>query len=205
MNDCISDYEQRIQSRSYFRYLIGLFVRWRNNLKYEKARRIARKNGAVIGEGVIMPISLAKKLNKNITIGNHVSIQTDKIDTRASVVIGDNVIIGKGTEIITGSHNIDSPDWEYKKYGLIIEDFVWIPTNVLILPSCRKISYGAVVSSGSVVEKNIESMSVVSGNPAREFKKRKCVHSNVIVESLLGGDYKIYKKAWNLRSMNKDN
>lgn len=37
-------------------------------------------------------------------------------------------------------------------------------------------------------------MSVVSGNPAKEFKKRKYVHSDLIVESLLGGDYKIYKK-----------
>ena len=36
-------------------------------------------------------------------------------------------------------------------------------------------------------------MSVVSGNPAKEFKKRICVHSDLIVESLLGGDYKIYK------------
>ena len=37
-------------------------------------------------------------------------------------------------------------------------------------------------------------MTVVSGNPAREFKKRKCVHSDLVVESLLGGDYNIYKK-----------
>lgn len=37
-------------------------------------------------------------------------------------------------------------------------------------------------------------MSVVGGNPAKEFKKRKCVHSNLIVESLLGGDYQIYKE-----------
>lgn len=43
-------------------------------------------------------------------------------------------------------------------------------------------------------------MSVVGGNPAKEFKKRQCVHKNLIVESLLGGDYKIYKetrKKWN--------
>ena len=49
------------------------------------------------------------------------------------------------------------------------------------------------MGSGSVVVRDIEPMSVVSGNPAKEFKKRGCVHSNLIVESLLGGDYKIYK------------
>lgn len=51
-----------------------------------------------------------------------------------------------------------------------------------------------VISSGSVVVKNVESMSVVGGNPAKKFKKRKCVHKNLVVESLLGGDYYTYKK-----------
>lgn len=194
-----TNYEKRIQDRSYLRYLIGLIVRFKNNIKYSFARSLAKRNGAQIGEGVIMSISLAKKMNSNCKIGNHVSIQTDQIDTRAPLHIGNHVVIGGGTKIITGSHNIDSLEWEYKKYGLFIEDYVWIPTNVLILPSCRNIKYGAVVGSGSVVVKNVESMSVISGNPAYEFKKRKCVHENIVVESLLGGDYYIYKKTWKER------
>jgi maltose O-acetyltransferase len=143
-----------------------------------------------------MPLSLALSANSNLTIGDHVSIQTDKIDLRSPVKIGSHVIIGSGTNIITTSHNIDSPDWELKNYGIEIEDYVWLPSDVLVLPSCRKIGYGAVVGSGSVVVKNIEPMSVVSGNPATEFKKRQCVHNDLIVESLLGGDYVIYKQTW---------
>ena len=186
-------YEQSIQDRSRLRYIIGLIARWKQNLKYARVRRIARKHGANIGEGVIMPLTLAKKANKNLTVGNHVSIKTDKIDLRSPVTIGNNVIIGYGTEIITTSHNIDSPEWEVKHYGITIEDYVWLPTNILVLPSCRHIGYGAVISSGSVIVKDIETMSVVGGNPAKEFKKRKCIHKNLVVESLLGGDYKIYK------------
>ena len=64
--------------------------------------------------------------------------------------------------------------------------------------NCRKTRFsdglGGVISSGSVVVKDVESMSVVGGNPAKEFKKRKCVHKNLVVESLLGGDYYTYKK-----------
>lgn len=187
-------YEQDVQSRSWLRYLLGLFVRWKQHFKYDKAVRIARKNGAKIGDGVIMPLSLARKANANLEIGNHVSIQTDMIDTRCPIKIGSNVIIGFGSEIITMSHNIDSLEWEHKSYGIEIEEFVWIPTKVLILPSCRKIGYGAVIGSGSVVVKDIEPMSVVGGNPAKEIKKRKCVHSSLVVESLLGGDYRVYKK-----------
>lgn len=172
----------------------GLIARWKQHFKYDKAVRIARKRGASIGENVVMPLSLAKAANSNLKIGDHVSIQTDKIDLRNPVTIGNHVIIGSETEIITTSHNIDSEEWEHKHYGLTIEDYVWIPTRVMILPSCRKIEYGGVVSSGSVVVKNVETMSVVGGNPAKEFKKRKCVHKNLVVESLLGGDYHTYKK-----------
>lgn len=187
-------YERNVQDRSTLRYIIGLVARWKQHFKYARAIRIARKRGATIGEGVIMPITLARKANKNLTIGNHVSIQTDQIDTRNPVTIGNHVIIGSGTNIITTSHNIDSPDWEHKGYGIEIEDYVWLPTNVMVLPSCRRIGYGAVVGSGSVVVHDVEPMSVVSGNPAKEIKKRKCVHSALIVESLLGGDYEIYKQ-----------
>jgi maltose O-acetyltransferase len=42
-------------------------------------------------------------------------------------------------------------------------------------------------------------MSVVGGNPAKEFKKRKCVHKDLVVGSLLGGDYEIYKQTWKRR------
>lgn len=195
-----SIYECSVQNRSILRYYIGLIVRWIQSYKYVKACKIARKNGATVGEGVVMPISLAKRANKNLKIGDHVSIQTDKIDLRSLVIIGSHVIIGSGTEIITTSHNIDSPNWEHKNYGITIEDYVWIPTNILILPSCRKIGYGAVVSSGSVVVKDVNNMAVVGGNPAIEFKKRKCVHSDLIVESLLGGDYKVYKQMRNRKS-----
>ena len=58
---------------------------------------------------------------------------------------------------------------------------------------------GGVISSGSVVVKNVEAMSVVGGNPAKEFKKRQCVHKNLVVESLLGGDYYTYKRARKLK------
>ena len=194
-NILFNKYELAVQNRSVVRYWIGLLIRWKQHWKYKRAVQIARKKGAVIGENVVMPISLAKKANANLVIGDHVSIQTDKIDLRSPVKIGSFVIIGSETEIITTSHNIDSIDWEHKSYGIVIEDYVWLPTGIMVLPSCRKIGYGAVVSSGSVVVRNVEAMSVVGGNPAKEFKKRTCVHSALVVESLLGGDYATYKAA----------
>ena len=134
MQDNRTLYEKNVQDRNTLRYYIGLIVRWKQNLKYIRARQIARKRGAKIGEGVIISIKFAKRANKNLSIGNHTSIQTDKIDLRNPVTIGSNVIIGAGVEIITTSHDIDSPDWEHKNYGIRIDDYVWIATNALILP-----------------------------------------------------------------------
>lgn len=203
-SDCRTMYEKHVQDRSWIKYILGLISRWKMKLIYEQARRIARKNGATIGDNSVISIKLAKRANKNLTIGDHSSIQTDDIDMRIPIKIGSHVIIGYGTEIITVSHNIDSPEWEHKYYGIEIDDYVWIPTKVLVLPSCRKIGRGAVIGSGSVVVKNVEPMSVVSGNPAKEFKKRKCVHSSLVVEHLLGGDFNIYKKTWNKRKKGKN-
>lgn len=77
-----SIYAEQIKNRSKLHFLKGLFARWLQHFKYAKAVRIARRNGATIGEGVIMPLSLARRANSNLKVGNHVSIQTDLIDLR---------------------------------------------------------------------------------------------------------------------------
>jgi acetyltransferase-like isoleucine patch superfamily enzyme len=197
MSIIVSNYEKNIRARSFFRYLVGLYPRYRKHLKCSKSIRIARRNGAIIGENVSMPLSLAKRANSNLVVGNNTSIQTDMIDLRSKVIIGNNVIIGSQVEIITASHNVDSVDWEHKYYGVEIEDFCWLATRALILPSCRKIGYGSVCAAGSVVVKNVEDMSIISGNPAKSIRRREVVHTDLCVESLLGNDYKAYFNAYN--------
>lgn len=73
----------------------GLISRYLSHIKYEYYVSIARRRGASIGHDVIITRKLAKKCNKNVKIGNHVSIETDKLDTRAPITIGDYVIIGR--------------------------------------------------------------------------------------------------------------
>jgi len=192
-------YELDIQNRSLFHYYLGIGARLKKYLYYSYSRYIARKKGANIGENTVLPLSLAKRANENLVIGKNSSIQTDLIDLRAKVIIGSNVIIGSGVEILTCSHAIDSPDWEFKSYGITIEDYVWIATRAFILPSCRSIAYGAVCAAGAVVAKDVESMNVISGNPAITIKDRKQVHANLVVSSLLGADLMIYKETFKNR------
>jgi maltose O-acetyltransferase len=194
-----TSYEKAIQGRTTWHFLKGYMIRYLSFLKHERARRIARKRGATIGENTVLPLSLAKKANSNLIVGHNTSINTDKIVLAAPVKIGNYVIIGSGVNILTGSHNINSPDFKTQLFGIEIEDYVWITTNVLVTPSCRRIEYGAVVSAGSVVLTNVEKMSIVVGNPAEYLVCRKQVHKDLVVESLLGGDFKEYIRAWKNR------
>lgn len=189
-------YYKRIRERTLIHFIKGLIPRLICYHKYKKFIKLANKKGAKIGENSIILKELAHKCNSNFELGNNSSIGSYKIDLRSPVKIGNNVIISNNSEIITTSHYIDSEEWEHKYYGLEIEDYVWIASNVLILPSCRKIGYGAVIGAGSVVVKDVPAMSVIGGNPAKVIKQRKCVHSKLIIPSLLSGDLKIYWNTW---------
>lgn len=193
-------YEKRVQQRTALKYILGLCARLKVYLFLQYVLFIARRRGAQIGMNSVISLSLAKKANNNLIIGNNCSIQTDLLDLRSKISIGNNVIIGSGVEILTCSHNIDSHEWEFKSYGIEIEDYVWIATRAFILPSCTKIGHGAVCAAGAVVAKNIEKMSVVSGNPAAHIRDRKQIHKNLVVESLLGADFIAYKNTWLLRN-----
>lgn len=196
METKVTNYQKDIQARTKIRYLKGLAARYLSYLRNGYIVRLARNNGATVGECVTMPYTLAKNANANLVIGNHTSIQTDRIDLRTLIKIGSHVIIGADVEIITSSHDVDSPDWEHKTYGLVIEDFVWLATRAFVLPSCRKIEYGAVCAAGSVVVQDVKSMAIVTGNPAKLLRLRKAVHSDLCVESMLGNDYLAYKAAY---------
>ena len=193
----MNKYVSNVKDRSAGRYLIGYCVRLCYNIKYALCRMIARRRGATIGEGCILNWKLAKRANKNLIVGDHCSIDSWDLDLRSPIEVGNHVIIGTDTKIITVSHNVDSKEWEAQYYGVKIGDYCWIPNNIIILPQCRHIGNGAVVGTGSVVTKDLDAMTIYGGNPARAIRRRENIHSELVVESLRGGDFSIYKSVRN--------
>lgn len=189
-------YQISIARRSKIRYLKGLLPRYMSHIRNAYIVWVARRRGATVGDCVTMPYKLAKKANSNLTVGNYSSIQTDLLDLRSRVEIGNHVIIGSDVEIITVSHEVDSPDWEHKYYGITIEDYCWLATRAFILPSCQRIERGAICAAGSVVARNVAAMEIVVGNPAKKLRMRKLVHTDLCVEGLLGNDYLAYVDAY---------
>lgn len=197
-NDPRTSYEKYVNKKSTLRYYLGLIYRWWLHRKYEKNVKIARKNGAIVGDNVYMTRAFANNCTNRTKIGSNVVIDANVlIGGGISLTIGDNVIIGKKVKFFLWGHNINSPAWEHyrKRGGLVIEDYVWICPYSIILPRVESIKRGAVVNTGSVLNDNVEAMQIVMGNPATVIGTRKCVHSELVVESLMNNDYKRYKEA----------
>jgi acetyltransferase-like isoleucine patch superfamily enzyme len=57
-----------------------------------------------------------------------------------------------------------------KTSPIIIEDHAWINANAIILRGVT-IGKGAIVAAGSVVVDNVDSFTLVAGNPAKKIKE----------------------------------
>lgn len=94
------------------------------------------------------------------------------------VVIGNYVMMGPDCVIHTINHSFSRTDIPMIQQGfgeeqkVIIEDDVWIGSNVIILPGVI-IGKGTVIGASSVVSKSIPEYSVVVGNPAKIIRNRK--------------------------------
>lgn len=79
--------------------------------------------------------------------------------------------IAHGTKIYTFGHNISSPKFETKGAHVVIEDNVFIFSNVMIMPGVT-IGDGEIVLPGSIVTKDVPPRKIVGGNPAKVIRDR---------------------------------
>ena len=110
----------------------------------------------------------------NIIIGNNSVINSKVLlDGRGgNIIIGNNVDIAREVNIWTLEHDPHDDYHRTKGGNVIIEDYVWIASRVTILPNV-KIGKGAVIASGAVVTKDVPSMAIVGGVPAKVIGTRK--------------------------------
>ncbi|WP_322971826.1 acyltransferase [Faecalibacter sp. LW9] len=114
----------------------------------------------------------------NIKIGNDVSINPFCIlYGHGNLTIGNNVRIANSSVFIPSNHNFqrtDIPIWHQGETskGIILEDDIWIGTNVKVLDGV-KISKGIIVGAGSVVTKSLnKEFGIYAGVPAKFIKYR---------------------------------
>lgn len=135
-------------------------------------RRFARGCRAFGDANALSPIKAQGDLSK-LQIGSHCAIGRIELMLHDSITIGDNVTINDGCSLITGSHDINHPDWRNTSRPIVVESYAWIATRVILLPGVT-IGEGAVVAAGAVVPRSVAPYTVVAGNPAKPVGKRDC-------------------------------
>jgi len=128
--------------------------------------------GYTIGDGASILPDFRVSEPSNVVIGCHTVVNNScRFDNRRKIIIGNNVSVSYGTIILTLGHDLDSPDFVEKGAEVVIEDYVWLCANCMIMPGVR-MKKGAVALAGSVVTTDVEAFVVVGGNPAKAVRMR---------------------------------
>ena len=114
--------------------------------------------------------------NQNLSVGHNCGFNGLIISGLGRVKIGDYFHSGTNILIMLGSHDYEYGDKipygsHYKPKNVIIDDFVWLGSNVIISGNVH-IGEGAIVAVGSVVVKDVPPYAIVGGNPAKVIKYR---------------------------------
>jgi acetyltransferase-like isoleucine patch superfamily enzyme len=113
------------------------------------------------------------ELGENSTIGALSNIRA----SGGKIIIGKNCLIAQNVSMIAAGHGIKKSDlivnqpWGNDKIDIVLHDDVWVGANSVILPGVE-IMKGAIIGAGSVVTKNVDEYSIVTGIPAKHLRYR---------------------------------
>ena len=115
--------------------------------------------------------------NGKIKLGDNVSINPFTVLYGiGDLIIGNDVRIAAHTVIIPANHNFsdhNQPIFKQgvSKKGIIIQNDVWIASNVTVLDGVT-IGKHSVIGAGSVVDEDVPDYVVAAGVPCKLIKKR---------------------------------
>ena len=149
---------------------------WMRRISIPRCWADIRLGGNVaLDDGVVIVIGGPAHADK-IVIGANTYVNRYTIfDAHRQLHVGERVMIGPHCYFTDADHStgpessVQAQPMRHKP--LIIEDEVWIGAHVTVLPGVR-IGKGAVLGAGSVVTRDIPSMAVAIGSPARVIRYR---------------------------------
>ncbi len=139
--------------------------------------QLLRLMGVKVGKNVKI-LGGSDILGRHMTICDGVFINRGcYFDLTGHLYIADNVGIGHGTTFITAKHEIGPPE---NRAGHVVKNLIsggsirlekgsWVAANVTVLSDVT-IGEGAVVATGAVVIKDVDSNIMVGGLPAKCIK-----------------------------------
>ncbi|MDV7132534.1 DapH/DapD/GlmU-related protein [Williamsia muralis] len=129
--------------------------------------RILRAFGAEIGTGVLIRHDVTIHWPWKLTIGDNSWIGEGAwILNLEPVVIGRNCCISQSVFLCTGSHDRNSPSFEFDNAPITIEDGAWVAARATVL---RGVTVGrhAVVGACALVSRDISEGVLVLASPSQ--------------------------------------
>lgn len=146
-----------------------------NSARFKTEKYYSSLNGLLgsVGEGSVIRGPVTCDYGTNVYIGDRTFINYECILMDcAEIHIGDDVLIGPRSQLITGLHPMD-PDERAtgleSAASIRIENNAWLATSVIVLPGIT-IGEGAVIGAGSVVTKDVPPKVFAAGNPCRVIR-----------------------------------
>jgi galactoside O-acetyltransferase len=139
----------------------------------ERRRSLLEAVLGSVGERTVLLSPFHAGFGSNVHIGDDFfgNVNLTFVDD-VEIRIGDGVMIAPSVTLTTTGHPVH-PDLrvDFRRFSapIVIEDKVWIGSNVVVLPGVT-IGYGAVIGAGSVVTRDIPPMTVAVGVPCRVLR-----------------------------------
>ena len=128
--------------------------------------------GAKMGKNTFPCRRVEILLPQGLNLGDGVAVGWfAELDARGGITVGHDTNISSHVKMITGSHDIDDPDFTADFKPIHIGHHCWIGTGATILQGVN-IGDGAVVAAGAVVTKDIPPYEIWGGVPAKCIRKR---------------------------------
>ena len=135
-------------------------------------RVLLRLFGARIGEGVVIRPTARFTYPWKVEIGDYSWIG-DKVEFYSLdwIRVGTHAVISQKSYLCTGSHDYQDPAFGLKTGSIVIENGVWLATDVFVGPGVR-IGANTVVGSRSSVLGDLPGQQVCLGTPCRPRSPR---------------------------------
>jgi maltose O-acetyltransferase len=128
--------------------------------------------GADIAPDVAISYGVSIRYPRNVSIGAGTRLSGwVRIEAWEKVTIGRCCMFNDDVLVLTAQHDVDTADFAADVRPVVIEDYVWLPQRIVVLPGVH-VGRAAVVGTGSVVTHDVPAYAIVAGNPARIVRER---------------------------------
>ncbi len=108
-----------------------------------------------------------------VTIGPDVEVYNP-----GGAYLGHHAILSQGSYLCGASHDYNTINFTFVSRPIILKPYSWVCARAVVLPGII-LEEGSVLGASAVANKNLESWSVYSGNPAFKVKERR----NFLIEA----------------------